>query len=146
MANPIEAEGLVQRFGDIVAVDHVDLTVAEGEIFGFLGQYSGGMRRRLDLALSLVHEPQSQRAAPLMQIGIFVSIFLATAQVPLAAMTGWLHAVARVNPMTNVLRLARVGFLGPVIWEDCWGGLLALAIGTVLAALFAARQFRNLVP
>jgi ABC-2 type transport system permease protein len=96
--------------------------------------------------LGLAYRFKSQRAAPLMQIGIFVSIFLATAQVPLAAMTGWLHAVARVNPMSNVLRLARVGFLGPVTWEDCWGGLLALAVGTLLTALFAARQFRNLVP
>jgi ABC-2 type transport system permease protein len=96
--------------------------------------------------LGLAYRFKSQRAAPLMQIGIFVSIFLATAQVPLAAMTGWLHAVARVNPMTNILRLARVGFLGDVTWQDTWGGLAALAIGTVLAALFAARQFRNLVP
>ena len=87
--------------------------------------------------LGLAYRFRSQRAAPAMQIGIFVSVFLATAQVPL---------VARVNPMSNVLRLARVGFLGPVTWEDCWGGLLALAVGTLLTALFAARQFRNLVP
>jgi ABC-2 type transport system ATP-binding protein len=39
---PIEAEGLVRRFGDIVAVDHVDLSVAEGEIFGFLGPNGAG--------------------------------------------------------------------------------------------------------
>jgi ABC-2 type transport system permease protein len=96
--------------------------------------------------LGLAYRFKSQRAAPLMQIGIFVSIFLATAQVPLAAMTGWLHSVARINPMSNVLRLARVGFLGQVTWEDCWGGLVALAVGTLLTALFAARQFRNLVP
>ena len=96
--------------------------------------------------LGLAFRFKSQRAAPLMQIGVFISIFLATAQVPLAAMTGWLHAVARVNPMTNVLRLARVGFLGEVTWQDAWGGLVALAVGTVLTALFAARQFRQMVP
>ena len=96
--------------------------------------------------LGLAFRFKSQRAAPLMQIGVFITIFLATAQVPLAAMTGWLHAVARVNPMTNVLRLARVGFLGQVTWQDTWGGLLALAVGTVLTALFAARQFRQMVP
>jgi ABC-2 type transport system permease protein len=96
--------------------------------------------------LGLAFRFKSQRAAPLMQIGVFVTIFLATAQVPLSAMTGWLHAVARVNPMTNVLRLARVGFLGEVTWDACWGGLLTLAVGTLLTALFAARQFRSLVP
>ena len=42
MSNPIEAEGLVRRFGDLVAVDHVDLTVTEGEIFGFLGPNGAG--------------------------------------------------------------------------------------------------------
>ncbi|MEN3273468.1 MAG: type transport system ATP-binding protein [Actinomycetota bacterium] len=42
MTNPIEAEGLVRRFGDLIAVDNVDLTVAEGEIFGFLGPNGAG--------------------------------------------------------------------------------------------------------
>lgn len=96
--------------------------------------------------LGLAFRLKSQRAGPLMQMPVFMSIFLASAQVPLAAMTGWLHAVARVNPMTNVLRLARVGFLGEVTWSDCWGGLLAIAVGTVLAGAFAARQLRSLVP
>ena len=42
MTNPIEAEGLVRRFGDIVAVDGVDLVVEQGEIFGFLGPNGAG--------------------------------------------------------------------------------------------------------
>jgi len=96
--------------------------------------------------LGLAFRFKSQRAAPLMQIGVFFSIFLSTAQVPLSVMTGWLHAVAKVNPMSNVLRLARVGFLGDVTWHDSWGGLLALAVGITLAALFSFRQFRRLVP
>jgi ABC-2 type transport system ATP-binding protein len=39
---PIEAEGLVRRFGDLVAVAGVDLTVHRGEIFGFLGPNGAG--------------------------------------------------------------------------------------------------------
>ena len=42
MSEPIEAEGLTRRFGDIVAVDNVDLRVSEGEIFGFLGPNGAG--------------------------------------------------------------------------------------------------------
>ena len=42
MSRPIEAEGLVRHFGDVVAVDGVDLVVEPGEIFGFLGPNGAG--------------------------------------------------------------------------------------------------------
>ena len=38
----IEATGLERRFGDIVAVDGIDLRVDSGEIFGFLGPNGAG--------------------------------------------------------------------------------------------------------
>jgi lipooligosaccharide transport system ATP-binding protein len=38
----IEARGLVKRFGDFVAVDNVDFTIAKGESFGFLGPNGAG--------------------------------------------------------------------------------------------------------
>ncbi len=38
----IEAEGLTRQFGDFVAVDHVSLKIARGEIFGFLGSNGCG--------------------------------------------------------------------------------------------------------
>jgi lipooligosaccharide transport system ATP-binding protein len=38
----IHARGLVKRFGDFVAVDHIDLDVARGEAFGFLGPNGAG--------------------------------------------------------------------------------------------------------
>jgi ABC-2 type transport system permease protein len=70
---------------------------------------------------------KTMQAAPLMQTGVFIAIFLSTAQMPLEFLTGWLHAVARFNPMTNVLALARQGFLGEVTWADTWPGLVSLA-------------------
>lgn len=42
MSHPIEVEGLVRRFGNIVAVAGVDLVVKPGEIFGFLGPNGAG--------------------------------------------------------------------------------------------------------
>ncbi len=42
MIQPIEAEGLVRTFGDIRAVDGIDLVVEEGEVFGFLGPNGAG--------------------------------------------------------------------------------------------------------
>ena len=38
----IEAEGLTRRFGNFVAVDHVNFSIAPGEIFGFLGSNGCG--------------------------------------------------------------------------------------------------------
>jgi lipooligosaccharide transport system ATP-binding protein len=38
----VEALGLVKRFGDFVAVDGVDFTIAQGESFGFLGPNGAG--------------------------------------------------------------------------------------------------------
>jgi len=40
--NAIEVENLTKRFGTFVAVDHVNFTVKEGEIFGFLGANGAG--------------------------------------------------------------------------------------------------------
>lgn len=96
--------------------------------------------------LGLAYRFKTQRSAPVMQVSVFVIVFLSTAQVPLEVMVGWLHGVARVNPMTNVLRLGRSGFLGEVTWGDAWGGVLALAVAVVVSAAFAARGLRRLVP
>ena len=38
----IETKGLTRRFGEFVAVDHLDLNVSKGDIFGFLGPNGSG--------------------------------------------------------------------------------------------------------
>jgi ABC-2 type transport system permease protein len=90
-------------------------------------------------AIGLALRLRSMRAAPLMQVGIFATIFMSTAQVPLAVMTGWLKSVARVNPTTYILQLARQGFIGSVTWSHTWPGLLALTSGVFLLTGFAVR-------
>ena len=94
--------------------------------------------------LGLAYRFRDMRAAALMQLTLFNALFLTNAQAPLSVMSGWLHAVARVNPFTNVLRLARQGFLGDVTWQDSWGGLLAIVVLSVLALLFALSGLRRL--
>jgi ABC-2 type transport system ATP-binding protein len=51
---PIEARGLVKRYGDVVAVDHVDLTVAEGDVYGYLGPNGAGKTTSLRMLLGLI--------------------------------------------------------------------------------------------
>ena len=38
----VEVKGLVKRYGDRVAVNGVDLSILEGEIFGLLGPNGAG--------------------------------------------------------------------------------------------------------
>jgi len=52
--HPIIAEGLVRRFGDLVAVDGVDLHVARGEIFGFLGPNGAGKSTTVRMLTTLL--------------------------------------------------------------------------------------------
>lgn len=96
--------------------------------------------------LGVAYRSRSQRSGALTQVGIFMALFLSTGQVPLDVMQGWLHDVASINPFTQVLELARQGFLGPVTWDSTWPGLLALAGMWVVLGLFAARGLRRLVP
>ncbi len=97
-------------------------------------------------ALGIMYRAQDQRVAPLFQIGIFVTLFTSTAQVPLSVATGWLQAVARVNPITAILRLARQAFLdGGVTWGDTWPGLAAITGAVAVLGTFALlglRRFR----
>ena len=97
-------------------------------------------------AVALALRFKTMQAAPLMQIGIFLTVFLSTAQMPLHLISGWLHGVARVNPMTNVLTLARQGFLGDVTWADTWPGLLALAGMSLVLVGMASRALAKVTP
>ncbi len=54
MGHPIEASGLVRRFGDLTAVDGVDLEVADGEIFGFLGPNGAGKSTTVRMLTTLL--------------------------------------------------------------------------------------------
>jgi ABC-2 type transport system ATP-binding protein len=51
---PVAARGLVKRYGDIVAVDGVDLTVARGDVFGYLGPNGAGKTTSLRMLLGLI--------------------------------------------------------------------------------------------
>jgi ABC-2 type transport system ATP-binding protein len=54
MSKPmIQTEELVKHYGDVKAVDHLNLTVYEGEIFGFLGPNGAGKTTTLLMLMGL---------------------------------------------------------------------------------------------
>jgi ABC-2 type transport system ATP-binding protein len=50
---PIHTRGLTKAYGDLVAVDHLDLDVRAGEIFGLLGQNGAGKTTTILMLLGL---------------------------------------------------------------------------------------------
>jgi ABC-2 type transport system ATP-binding protein len=54
----IEARGLTKRYGRTVAVDHLDLTVEKGEVFGVLGPNGSGKTTTILMLLGLT-EPSA---------------------------------------------------------------------------------------
>ena len=59
----IKAEGLTRRFGDFTAVDHVNLEIERGEIFGFLGSNGCGKTTTMKMLTGLL--PASEGKAML---------------------------------------------------------------------------------
>jgi len=84
---------------------------------------------------------RTMQAGPVMQMPIFILMFLAPVYVPLALIAGWVHDVARFNPVTAILEAAR----GFIAGDPTKVGLTAacLAVMFVLAALWARGGLRS---
>ena len=80
---------------------------------------------------------RTEQAGALIQMPVFVLLFLAPVYVPLTLLTGWIHDVANLNPVTPVLEAGRGLLAGsPVKVAIAFAGLAVVAI--VLSA-FARR-------
>jgi ABC-2 type transport system permease protein len=72
------------------------------------------------------------QAAPLMQTPVFMLLFLAPVYVPLSLLRGWIHDVARVNPLTFLVEAGR-GFIDGRPTQVA----AAFAIAIAMLAVFA---------
>jgi ABC-2 type transport system ATP-binding protein len=71
MSLPIETEDLGKRYGDVTAVEHLCLRVAEGEIYAFLGLNGAGKTTTIRMLLGMI-KPSTGHATVLgtrVQIG-----------------------------------------------------------------------------
>jgi ABC-2 type transport system ATP-binding protein len=50
----IRLEGLTKSYGKVIAVDHIDLTVPKGELFGFLGPNGAGKTTTLRMIAGII--------------------------------------------------------------------------------------------
>jgi ABC-2 type transport system ATP-binding protein len=60
-APAVIAEGLTKRFGSFTAVDHLDLTIAKGEVVGFIGPNGAGKSTTIRMLCGLLR-PSAGRA------------------------------------------------------------------------------------
>jgi ABC-2 type transport system permease protein len=79
------------------------------------------------------------QAGPLMQVPVFLTLFLAPVYVPLDLLGGWIHAVASVNPATFLLEAGRGLIAGEPVEV-----LPAFAIGLAGVVLFSFWALRGL--
>lgn len=81
MSEILSVKGLVKRYKELIAIDHLDLSVNEGEIFGLLGPNGSGKSTTINCILALLEydkgeikifgEPMSPKAYEIKkQIGI----------------------------------------------------------------------------
>ena len=86
---------------------------------------------------------RTQQAAPLMQIGSFIAVLFTTAYAPRELLSGWLRAIADVNPVTHVLEGVRQGFVGDVTWAQTWPALLSVTALVLVLGALAVRGMRR---
>jgi ABC-type multidrug transport system permease subunit len=87
---------------------------------------------------------KTQQAAPLMQIVGFASILLSTAYAPKELLSGWLEAIATVNPVNYLLEGIRQAFVYGLGWDRTWHALAALALLLTVLGAGAIRGMRRI--
>ena len=91
-------------------------------------------------ALGIAFRFQSLSSAPVMQIPVFILLFLAPVYVPLDLLSGWIRTVADVNPVTFLLEGGRAllaGSAGPIV--AAW---LVILLGGMLFGVWALMALR----
>jgi ABC-2 type transport system permease protein len=84
---------------------------------------------------------RSIQGGPLMQMPTFLILFLAPVYVPIDLLSGWIHAVASVNPVTALLEAGR-GFISgdPTLVVVAFGVGIGLALSLTLWARGGLRR------
>ena len=92
-------------------------------------------------AAGVAFRTRTIQAGPIMQMPVFIVLFLAPVYVPLDLLSGWVHAVAQVNPFTALIEGGRDLLSGQ---EFPAAAAFGIAIALVLAfGVWAVRGLRR---
>ncbi|MCP1123313.1 export ABC transporter ATP-binding protein [Bacillus sp. AFS018417] len=58
--NALEIKNLTKKFGDFIAVDNMSLSIAQGEIFGFLGSNGAGKSTTINMIAGLLRSNEGE--------------------------------------------------------------------------------------
>ena len=64
MMQAVEIESATKRFGDVIAVDDLSLSIPEGAIYGFIGPNGSGKTTTLRMILRIIH-PEDRKSTRL---------------------------------------------------------------------------------
>ncbi|MGH2969564.1 MAG: ABC transporter permease, partial [Solirubrobacteraceae bacterium] len=84
-------------------------------------------------AAGVAFRTRTIQAGPAMQMPVFIVLFLAPVYVPLDLLSGWVHAVALINPFTALVEGGR-----DLISGQDFPALLAYGLALALAVAFSA--------
>ncbi len=107
------------------------------DLFGLLGL---GVLMNLVAALwacGMAMFLRTEQAGAVIQMPVFVLLFLAPVYVPLNLLTSWIHTVAKLNPVTAVFEAGRGLLAGSPVKVAI--AFVSLAIAAALFAVFARR-------
>lgn len=107
------------------------------ELFGLLGLGVGVNFTAALWAIAIAMFLRTEQAGPLIQMPVFVALFLAPVYVPLSLLTGWVHSVSRLNPTTAVIEAGRGLLAGSPVKVGLSFALIAA--GAAVFALFSRR-------
>ena len=112
----IEASGLSKRYGDLVAVDRVDLSVSQGEVVGFLGPNGAGKTTTMRMLTGFL--PPSDGSAAIAGHDVFGDPLAARRAIgylpetpplyPEMLVAGYLSWVAKIKDVPRARRAAAV--------------------------------------
>jgi ABC-2 type transport system permease protein len=114
--------------------------IVDGDGVQLIGLIGLGVATNLVAALwavGLAMFLRTEQAGAVIQMPVFVLLFLAPVYVPITLLTGWIHDVANLNPVTPVLEAGRGLLAGsPVRVATAFAGL---AIAAAVLGVFARR-------